>query len=97
MMSVINEFESRAMNLSESLLASKQKMEVQAMNIKAYVTYSFPLALLTEADLAKLDGMNARLCKRINKLSPSTPTAMTFEDRDKAGVGLTSLQQATHT
>ena len=91
LVSILEEFRDRASKLSVSMLSSRQKMRAQASKIKACVTYSFPLGTLTEADLAKLDGMNARLCKKINGLSNSAPTAIILEDRDKAGVGLTSL------
>ena len=91
LISVLEEFKNRAAKLSVSMLSSRQKMKVHESNIEAYVTYSFPLGILTEADLAKLDGMNARLCKKINGPSNSAPTAMILEDRDRAGVGLTSL------
>jgi len=72
------------------LLASKQKMRVQEMDIKAYVTYSVPLGIMTEADMAKLDDMNTRLQKNQWGTTLNT-TAMICEDIDKAGVGLTSL------
>ena len=47
------------------LLAYHQKLQVQETNIKPYVSYSFPLGTLTEADLGQLDAMYARICKTI--------------------------------
>ena len=61
LVSILEEFRDRASKLSVSMLSSRQKMRAQASKIKECVTYSFPLGTLTEADLAKLDGMNARL------------------------------------
>ena len=60
--SILEEFRDRSSKLSVSMLSSRQKMITQASKFRACVTYSFPLGILTEADLAKLDGMNARLC-----------------------------------
>ena len=35
--------------------------------------------------MAKFDGMNSRLCKKVHGLPVSIPTAMVFEDKSKAG------------
>ena len=67
-------------------------MQVRVSNIEAYVTYSFPLGLLTEADMAKFNELNSRLCKNIHRLPVSAPTAVVFESKNKAGLGLTSLK-----
>ena len=83
LVSVLEEFRDRAAKLSISMLSSRKKMKAQAFQIKAGVTYSFPLGILTEADLAQLDGMNARLCKKMNGLSNSAPAATILADRDK--------------
>ena len=42
--------------------------------------------------MAKFDGMNSRLCKKVHGLPVSAPTAMVFEDKRKAGLGLISLE-----
>ena len=81
----------RAEKTVNCLLACHQKVQVQETNIKPYVSYSFPLGTLTEADLGQLDAMYARICKTIYRLPLSTPTAMVLEDKNKAGMGLTSL------
>ena len=90
--SVMKEAQAQAELLSSSLLTSRQKMKIQVAKIEAYVTYSFPLGLLTEADMAKFDGMNSRLCKKVHGLPVCAPTAMVFEDKNKAELGLTSLE-----
>lgn len=92
MNSVMKETQVRADSLSSNMLTSRQKMKVQVSNNEAYIIYSFPLGLLTEADMANFDGMNSRLCKNFHGLPVSTPTAMVFEDKNKAGMGLTSLE-----
>jgi len=81
----------RAEKTVNCLLACHQKVQVQETNIKPYISYSFPLGTLTEADLGQLDAMYARICKTIYRLPMSTPTAMVLEDKNKAGMGLTSL------
>lgn len=71
-------------------------MKEQVTNIQAYVTYSFPLGLLTQADIANIDDMHSRLCKRVHGLLLSPASAMVFEDKSKAGVGLTSTCPDDH-
>ena len=85
----------RAEKTVSCLLACHQKVQVSETNIKPYVSYSFPLGTLTEADLGQLDAMYARICKTIYRPPISTPTAMVLEDKNKAGMGLTSLS-VTH-
>lgn len=81
------EMKFRAEKTVNCLLARHQKVQVQETNIKPYVSYSFPLGTLTEADLGQLDAMYARICKTIYRLPMSTPTAMVLEDKNKAGMG----------
>ena len=85
------EMRSRADKMLDSMLASNQKVQVQETNIKPYVANSFPLGTLTEPDLNVLDAMYASIRKTIYRLPRSTPTTMVFEDRERAGMGLTSL------
>ena len=51
---VLEESRDRASELSVSMVSSRQKRRAQAFKIKACVAYSFPLGILTEADLESL-------------------------------------------
>lgn len=57
----------------------------------SYAKYSFPLACMTFSDIQKLDMIRTRICKKIHKIPLCTPSAMIHQDRECAGVGLTSL------
>ena len=49
---------------------------------------------MTVSDIQKLDMIRTRICKTIHQISVCTPFAMIHQDRECAGVGLTSLTVA---
>ena len=46
---------------------------------------------MTLSDVSKCDAIKLNICKRIYKLPRSTPSAMIHQDRERAGLGLTSM------
>ena len=55
------------------------------------MAYSMPLGLMTLSHVSKCDAIKLNICKRIYKLPRSTPSAMIQQDRERAGLGLTSM------
>ena len=55
------------------------------------MAYSMPLGLMTLSDVSKCDAIKLNICKRMYKLPRSTPSAMIHQDRERAGLGLTSM------
>ena len=74
-----------------SPLSSKQKAQALDTVIGSCMAYLMPLGLMTLSDVSKCDAIKLNICKRIYKLPRSTPSAMVHQDRERAGLGLTSM------
>ncbi|GAB4816309.1 hypothetical protein N2152v2_003355, partial [Parachlorella kessleri] len=59
--------------------------------IQTLIAYSLPTGAYTSQDIARLDSLVASCAKRAMHLPSWVPNAMIHEDRDKAGVGVTSM------
>ena len=74
-----------------SPLSSKQKAQAIGTVIDSCMAYSMPLGLITLSDVSKCNTIKLNICKRIYKLPRSTLSAMIHQDRERAGLGLTSM------
>ena len=88
----IDTVKERGIRMASCMLTYRQKLHFVRTVILPAATYAFPLAYLTPADLAKLDRLYSRICKQAMGLPTCTPTAMLFEDRQKGGMGMPSLE-----
>ena len=88
----IDNVQERGLRMASCMLSYRQKLHFVKTVILPAATYAFPLAYLTPADLAKLDRLYSRICKQAMGLPTCTPTAMIFEDREKGGMGMPSLE-----
>ncbi len=88
----IDNVKERGLRMASCMLSYRQKLHFVKTVILPAATYAFPLAYLTPADLAKLDRLYSRICKQAMGLPTCTPTAMIFEDREKGGMGMPSLE-----
>ena len=52
---------------------------------------AMPLGLMTLSDVGKCGAIKPSICKRIYELPKSTTSAMIHQDRERAGLGLTSM------
>ena len=59
-----------------SPLSIKQKPQALDTVIGTFMPYSMPLSLMTLSNVSKCDDIKLNICKRINKLPRSTPSAM---------------------
>ena len=91
MAKVIKETTRRGDNIQKSFASPLQCLQFIHRCIKPYITYSFPLAMYSTQDIAKLDGLISRIAKRSMQLPLGTPTALVLEHRNRAGMGVTSL------
>ena len=82
---ILKEAKRKGERLLMSPLSTKQK--AQALNMAC----SMPLGLMTLPDVSKCDATKLNICKRICKLPRSTPYAMIHQERQHAGLGLTSM------
>ena len=89
---VMGEMKEIGHKLDECMLSRTQKLYFIKTVIATKAAYTFPLGYLCPVDLAKLDSIYSRICKKSVGLPMSSPTALVFEDRMKAGVGMPSLQ-----
>ena len=74
-----------------SPLSTKQKAQALDIVIGSCMAYSMPLGAMTLSDVSKCDAIKLNICKRMYKLPSSTPSAMIHQDRERAGLGLTSM------
>ena len=90
---VLKEAKRKGERLLMSPLSTKQK--AQALDndnvIGSCMAYSMPLGLMTLSDVSKFDAIKLNICKRMYKLTRSTSSAMIHQDRERAGLGLTSM------
>ena len=89
---MLNTVQNKGEKLHSSMLSYRQKNDFINTVIVPSATYAFPLAYLTRTDLRKLDKVYAKICKQALGLPSSCPTAMVFEDRNRGGAGMPSLQ-----
>jgi hypothetical protein len=83
----------RADGILRSMASCKQKLRLVDTLLKPFMEYSFSTGAYTINDIARLDSLVAQVAKHAFHISPSSPTAMVQEDRDQAGMGVTSLQK----
>ena len=88
---ILKETKKKGESLLASVLSPQQKILALHTVIDSYAKYSFPLACMTFSDVQKLDMIRTRICKKVHKIPLCTPSAMIHQDRECAGVGLTSL------
>jgi len=88
---VLEEARRKGERLLMSTLSIKQKAQALDIVIGSCMAYSMPLGLMTLSDVSKCDAIKLNICKRIYKLPRSTPSAMIHQDRERAGLGLTSM------
>ena len=74
-----------------SLLSHKQILQYIQTSIRPAIAYSFALGIYSAYDIQSLDSILIRIAKKALGLPLSTPSAMILKDRNKGGVGLTSL------
>ena len=74
-----------------SLLSHKQILQYIQTSIRPAIVYSFALGIYSAYDIHSLDSILIRIAKKALGLPLSTPSAMILKDRNKGGVGLTSL------
>ncbi len=72
-------------------LSIKQRAQTLDTAIGSCMAYSTPMGFKTLSDVSKCDAIKANIRKRICKLPRSMPSAMIHQDRDRAGLGLTSM------
>ena len=83
----------KADGILRSMASSAQKLRMIDTLLKPYIRYSFCTGAYTAADIASIDSLVSRLAKYALHLPTSTPTAMVQEDRERGGVGVTSVQE----
>ena len=74
-----------------SPLSIKQKAQAVDTIIGSYMAYLMPLGLMTLSDVSMCDATQLSIRERIYKLPRSTPSAMIHQDRERARLGLTSM------
>ena len=89
---VMREMRENGERLEDSMLRRTQKLYFIKIVIVTKASCIFPLGYLRPTDLAKLDSIYSRICKKSVGIPSSSPTALVFEDRSKAGIGMPSLQ-----
>ncbi|GAB4813564.1 hypothetical protein N2152v2_000610 [Parachlorella kessleri] len=77
--------------LLASMASPKLRLRVLQSCIQTLIAYSLPTGAYTSQDIARLDSLVASCAKRAMHLPSWVPNAMIHEDRDKAGVGVTSM------
>ena len=89
---VVRDMKDNGEKLEDSMLSRTQKLYFIKTVIVTKASCTFPLGNLCPTDLAKLDSIYSRICKKSVGIPLSSPTALVFEDRSKAGIGMPSLQ-----
>ena len=89
---VMREMRENGERLEDSMLSRTQKLYFIKTVIVTKASCTFPVGYLCPTDLAKLDSIYSRICKKSVRIPSSSPTAFVFEDRSKAGIGMPSLQ-----
>ena len=89
---VMRDMKDNGEKLEDSMLSRTQKLYFIKSVTVSKASCTFPLGYLSPVDLAKLDSIYSRICKKSVGIPSSLPTALVFEDRSKAGVGMPSLQ-----
>ena len=89
---VMRDMQDNGEKLADSMLSRTQKLYFIKTVIVTKASCTFPLGYLCPTDLAKLDSIYSRICKKSVGIPAYSPTALVFEDRCKAGVGMPSLQ-----
>ena len=89
---VMRDMKDNGEKLEDSMLSRTQKLYFIKSVIVSKASCTFPLGYLCPTDLAKLDSIYSRICKKSVGIPSSSPTTLVFEDRSKAGVGMPSLQ-----
>ena len=75
-----------------ALMASpKLRLRVLQSGVQTLIAYSLPTGAYTSQDISRLDSLVACCAKRAMHLPGWAPNAMVHEDRDKAGMGITSM------
>ena len=74
-----------------SPLSTKQKAQALDAVICSCMAYSTPLGPMTLSDVSKCDAIKLDICKRTYKLLRSMLSAMIHQDKEHAGLGLTSM------
>jgi hypothetical protein len=77
--------------LCGSFASEKQCLRVLKQCILPKITYSFPVAPYTIADIQRIDKEVAKLVRKAIRLPPGLPNAFIHEDVDKMGIGIPSL------
>ena len=88
---VLKEAKRKGERLLMSHLSTKQKAQTLDIVVGSCMAYSLPLGLMTPSDVSKSDAIKLNICKRMYKLPRSTPSAMIHQDRERAGLGPTSM------
>ena len=77
----------RSEAILESNASPKQKLAMIQTSLKPYITYSFPLGIQSNQDIAELDGVISRTAKKALRLPMSTPTGLILEQQSACGAG----------
>ena len=89
---IMRQMKDDGQKLEESMLSRTQKLYFIKFVIRTKAACTVSLGYLCPTDLAKIDSIYSRICKKSVGIPASSPTALVFEDRTKAGVGMPSLQ-----
>ena len=81
----------RAEKINRSMASPRQKLRYIATSIRPYITYSFPLGIFTQQDIALLDAVVTKAAKRSMRLPVGTPSSMVLEEKQLGGMGVGSL------
>ncbi|DBB13418.1 TPA: hypothetical protein ACH3X3_15251 [Trebouxia sp. C0006] len=88
---VLKEAKRKGERLVMSPLSTKQKAQALDTVIGNCMPYSMPLGLMTLSDVSKCDAIKVNICKRIYKLPRSITSATIHQNREHAGLCLTSM------
>ena len=73
--------------------SAAQRLRLIETLLRPRIRYSFATGAYTAADIAQLDGLLACTAKYAWHLPRGTPTALVHEDRERGGMGVTSLKE----
>jgi ribonuclease HI len=83
----------KADGILRSMASSTQKLRLIETLLRPYIRYSLSTGAYTSADIAHLDSLLVRAAKCALHLPCSTPTTLVQEDKERGGIGVTSLEE----
>ena len=88
---LLSQIDQKGEKVLSSLCSAPQKIQYIQSSIRPYVSYSFPLAIYSLEDIRRLDAKMVKIAKKAYGLNGAAPNNLILEEKEKMGLGLTSL------